>query len=58
MSSREISLKKNPQPFTGIIKQCKQKQGKNLINMYLAYNSTAETPIILLLEMHLFTQPL
>lgn len=54
--SREISLKKNP--FTGIMKLCKQKQGKNLVYMYRAYNSTTETPIILLLEMHLFTKPL
>lgn len=53
--SREISLKKT---LTGIMKLCKQKQGKNLVYMYLAYNSTTETPIILLLEMHLFTKPL
>lgn len=46
------------QPFTGIMKQCKQKQGKNLVYMYLAYNSTTETPIILLIEMQLFTKPL
>lgn len=36
------------------MKQCKQKQGKNLVYMYLAYNSTTETTIILLLEMHFF----
>lgn len=36
------------------MKQCKQKQGKNLVYIYLAYNSTTETTIILLLEMHLF----
>lgn len=47
-------LEKKPQNFTGKMKQCKQKQGKNLVYIYLAYNSTTETTIILLLEMHLF----